>query len=74
MAGCEWVAGEGFTLADCSAAPQLFYADWTQAIADRFSNVRAYRDRLNARPSFARCIEEACPYRNLFPLGAPEQD
>ena len=74
MAGREWVAGDGFTLADCSAAPQLFYADWTHSIANGFSNVRAYRDRLNARPSFARCIEEARPYRNLFPLGAPEQD
>ncbi|WP_040325871.1 glutathione S-transferase family protein [Aurantimonas manganoxydans] len=74
MADRDWVAGDSFSLADCAAAPQLFYADWTHPIAERFVHVRAYRNRLNARPSFARCIDEARPYRPLFPLGAPEQD
>ena len=74
MADRQWAAGDTFSLADCSAAPQLFYADWTHALGDRFPNVSAYRRRLNARPSFARCIEEARPYRPFFPLGAPDRD
>jgi len=75
MAGRTWAAGEAFSLADCAAAPALFYADWVHPIDDaRFSRVRAYRSRLNARPSFARAIDEARPYRALFPLGAPERD
>lgn len=67
----EWAAGD-FSLADCAAAPALFYADWTHAIPERFANVRAYRERLNARPSFARAIEGGRPFRHYFPLGAPE--
>jgi glutathione S-transferase len=74
MAGREWAVADRFSLADCSAAPALFYADWTYPIGDAFPNVRAYRSRLNARPSFARAIEEARPYRRLFPLGAPDRD
>ena len=70
----EWVAGDSFSLADCSAAPALFYADWAHPIGDAFPNVRAYRDRLNARPSVARTIDEARPYRHFFPLGAPDRD
>ena len=74
MAGRTWAIGEAFTLADCAAAPALFYADWTHEIAPKFANLRAYRARLNARPSFARCIEEARMYRSYFPLGAPDRD
>ncbi|KQZ94256.1 glutathione S-transferase [Mesorhizobium sp. Root157] len=74
MAGREWAAGIGFSMADCAAAPSLFYADWTHQIADEFENVRAYRTRLNQRPSFARAIDEARPYRPFFPLGAPDRD
>jgi len=74
MAGREWASGERFTLADCSAAPSLFYVDWVHKIDARFANVLAYRQRLNARPSFARAIDEARPYRQYFPLGAPERD
>lgn len=73
MAGCDWACFD-FSLADCSAAPQLFYSDWTHPISDRFPNVTAYRQRLLARPSFARCVEEARPYRAFFPLGAPDRD
>ena len=72
--GHGWAAGETFSLADCAAAPALFYADWTHPIAERFPAVRAYRSRLTARPSFARAIDEARPYRTLFPLGAPDRD
>lgn len=74
MAARDWASGDAFSLADCSAAPCLFYADWTHPIDASFKNVRAYRSRLNARPSFARCIEEARPYRKYFPLGAPDRD
>ena len=74
MAGRAWATGERFTLADCAAAPSLFYADWAHPIGQEFPALRAYRSRLNERPSFARCIEEARPYRPLFPLGAPERD
>jgi glutathione S-transferase len=74
MAGREWAAGDTFTLADCAAAPSLFYADWTHEIADEFKNLRAYRERLLRRPSFARLVDEARPYRKLFPLGAPNRD
>lgn len=74
MAGREWPAGGRFSLADCSAAPALFYADWTHPIGEAFANVRAYRSRLNARPSIARAIDGGRPYRNLFPLGAPDRD
>jgi glutathione S-transferase len=74
MAGRDWAAGESFSLADCAAAPALFYADWTHAIGEQFGNVRAYRRRLLARPSFARAVDEARPYRQFFPLGAPDRD
>jgi glutathione S-transferase len=69
-----WAVGDDFTLADCAAAPALFYADWAHPIGDQFSGVRAYRARLLARPSIARTVEEARPYRKLFPLGAPDRD
>jgi glutathione S-transferase len=74
MAKREWAAGGPFSLADCGAAPFLFYADWTHAIDARFANVHAYRKRLLARPSFARAVDEARQYRPLFPLGAPDRD
>jgi glutathione S-transferase len=74
MAGRDWAAGDEFGLADCAAAPALFYADWTHEIGEQFAHVRAYRRRLLARPSFARAIDEARPYRPLFPLGAPDRD
>lgn len=74
LRGREWAAGEAFTLADCAAAPALFYADWVLPIPESCTALRAYRARLLARPSFARAVEEARPYRPLFPLGAPDRD
>ncbi|NML62415.1 glutathione S-transferase family protein [Massilia sp. RP-1-19] len=74
LAGRTWAAGGDFTLADCAAAPSLFYADWTHPISDAYPILRAYRTRLLARPAFARAVDEARPYRQLFPLGAPDQD
>lgn len=74
LAGRKWATDHGFTLADCAAAPALFYADWTHPIPERFEVLRAYRARLLARPSFARCVEDARKYRHYFPLGAPDRD
>jgi glutathione S-transferase len=74
MAGREWAAGDAFSLADCGAAPFLFYADWTHPIPAEHRNVHAYRARLLKRPSFARAVDEARPYRHYFPLGAPDRD
>ncbi len=74
MAGRRWVVGDTFTIADCAAAPSLFYADWTHRIPERFASLRAYRARLLQRPSFARAVEEARRFRHYFPLGAPDRD
>ena len=74
MTNRPWAVGDRFSLADCAAAPALFYADWVHPIAEGFATLRAYRGRLNARPSFARAVDEARPYRSFFPLGAPDRD
>lgn len=69
-----WAIGDAFTLADCAAAPSLFYADWTHPIPENYGNLISYRQRLLKRPSFARAVDEARPYRHYFPLGAPDRD
>lgn len=69
-----WAAGESFTLADCAAAPALFYADWVHEISNALHNLKSYRQRLLDRPSFARAVDEARPYRRFFPPGAPDRD
>jgi glutathione S-transferase len=74
MAARTWAAGDHFSLADCAAAPSLFYADWVHPIPERFGNLRTYRARLLARPSFARAVDEGRPYRSFFPPGAPDRD
>lgn len=74
MANRQWAVGDDFSLADCAAAPSLFYADWTHPIPERLAALRAYRARLLARPSMARCVEDARPFRAWFPLGAPDRD
>lgn len=74
MQGRTWAVGETFTLADCAAAPSLFYADWTHRIPEQYGNLQAYRARLLQRPSFARAVDEARRFRHYFPLGAPDRD
>lgn len=74
MQSRTWAAGDAFSLADCGAAPALFYADWSHPIPDNLTALKAYRARLLARPSFARAVDEARPYRGFFPLGAPDRD
>jgi glutathione S-transferase len=74
LAGRTWLHGDSPTLADCAAAPSLFYADWAHPIPEALRHVRAYRARLNAWAPFKRCIDEARPFRPYFPLGAPDRD
>lgn len=69
-----WAAGEEFTLADCAAAPSLFYADWVEEIGAGRPKLCSYRARLLAHPVVARAVDEGRPYRSYFPLGAPERD
>ena len=69
-----WTVGETFTLADCAAAPALFYADWVEEIGDSRPRLKAHRARLLFHPQVARAVDEARPYRPYFPLGAPDRD
>jgi len=66
MAG-PWAMGETFTLTDCAALPALYYADYAVPLAD-WPQLAAYLDRLKARPSVARVLEEAQPFFKYFPL------
>lgn len=74
LGGRGWAAGDDFTLADCAGAPSLFYADWVQPIPEQLDALKDYRARVLARPSVARAVDEARPYRHFFPLGAPDRD
>jgi glutathione S-transferase len=67
MADKNWAAGDVFTMADCAAAPSLFYAGKTVSLAGH-PNVARYRERLMARPSYARALKEAEPYMKYFPI------
>jgi glutathione S-transferase len=67
MASRTWAMGDAFTMADCAAAPALWYADLVAPLGHAHPHTRAYLDRLRARPSCARVLEEAEPYRDNFP-------
>ncbi len=67
MAAKTWSAGETFTMADCSAAPALFYADKVMPFGATHPNAAAYLKRLMERPSYARALEQAEPYFKYFP-------
>jgi len=67
MAGNRWVMGNDFTMADCAAAPALFYADMVAPFSDTHKNAAAYLDRLKERPSYARVLKEAEPYFAMIP-------
>lgn len=68
MTGRQWAANDTFGIADCAAAPALFYAHWGHPIPAALAALRAYRARLLARPSIARVVDEARPWRENFPL------
>ncbi len=70
--GTGWANGHSFSLADCAAAPALFYADWVHPIPN--GTLKNYRTRLLQYPAVKRVVDEARPYRPLFPLGAPDRD
>lgn len=69
MAGKTWAMGEAFSLADCAAAPALFYADLVEPFGEARPVTSAYLARLKARPSFARVVEEAAYFMPFFPKG-----
>ncbi|MGB5903746.1 MAG: glutathione S-transferase family protein [Xanthobacteraceae bacterium] len=67
MASRSWAAGDDFSMADCAAAPALFYAAKVLPYADSHPHLAAYLERLKARPSYARVLKEAEPYFHMFP-------
>jgi glutathione S-transferase len=69
-----WAVGKQFSMADCAAAPSLFYADWIEEIGPARPKLSAYRARLLAHPIVARAVDEGRPYRPFFPMGAPDRD
>ena len=68
MASKTWATGDTFSMADCAAAPALFYANLVVPF-EAHKNVATYFARLSERPSFARCVTEAKPYFHMFPKG-----
>ena len=66
--------GDEFTLADCAAAPSLFYADWVEEIGPTRPKLAAYRARLLAHPIVARARRRGPALPSYFPLGAPDRD
>ena len=69
-----WAIGDAFTLADCAAAPSLFYADGIEEIGPKRPRLAAYRARLLAHPIVSRAVDEGRPSRAIFPPGAPDRD
>ena len=67
FAGNAWIMGEDFTMADCAAAPALFYADKIMPLKQAHPKVAGYLGRLMRRPSFMRALKEAKPYFAMFP-------
>jgi glutathione S-transferase len=67
MAERDWAAGSGFTIAECAATPALFYASIVHPFDRDMRNLDAYFERLLARPSVKRTLEEARPYFDMFP-------
>lgn len=73
MTGREWIAGD-FSLADCAAAPSLYYARWVEPLGDGFPNLAAYLRRLAGRASYARVLRDAQPFAGFFPVPMPQPD
>jgi len=67
ITGKTWAMGDMFTLADCAAAPALYYANRVMPFADTHPGVTAYLQRLMQRPAFARTLQEAEPFFKYFP-------
>jgi glutathione S-transferase len=67
MASRQWAIGEYFSMADCAAAPPLFFINIMTPLAQEFPHLAAYLDRMRGRPSYARALAEAQPYLSMFP-------
>lgn len=67
MASKAWAMGDTFSMADCAAAPALFYANLVMPFGDTHRCAATYLGRLMKRPSFAQVVMEAQPYFALFP-------
>jgi glutathione S-transferase len=63
-----WIGGAQFSMADCAAAPALFYARTLEPFPRELKRLGEYFERLVLRPSFQRVIEEAKPYFQYFPF------
>lgn len=74
LVGKKWLVNDRFSLVECGAAPSLFYTDWIVRIPEEMAQLQRYRAQLLARPSVAKCVDGARPFRQLFPLGAPDRD
>ena len=70
VASNVWCVGEDFSMADCAAAPALFYANTLQAFPSNYGHLSAYFERLMNRPSVRRVLEEAKPYFSLYPFSS----
>lgn len=68
LTGRTWAAGAGFSIADCAAAPALFFAECVQPFTSTHPNLAAYFTRLENRPSVQRTLGEARPYFQFFPF------
>jgi glutathione S-transferase len=73
MRGKTWATGDAFSLADCSAFSALFYANKVAPFVGEYEYAARYLERLSARPSIARVLEEARPYMPMFPFYKPEE-
>ncbi|RZA04868.1 MAG: glutathione S-transferase family protein [Proteobacteria bacterium] len=69
IAESGWMIGANFSLADCAAAPALYYANIVEPMGLNYPKLAAYLARLEKRPSFARVLSEAAPYFSMFPYG-----
>jgi glutathione S-transferase len=70
MGSRTWVSAQGFSMADCAAAPALFFTSSIEPFPDELRSLQAYFNRLIERPSFRRVIEEAKPYFPLYPFAS----
>ncbi|MGC8000888.1 glutathione S-transferase family protein, partial [Salmonella enterica] len=67
MAQQPWAAGRDFSMADCAAAPPLFFINRMRPLSGEYPNLARYLERLQKRPSYGRTLAEAEPYLSMFP-------
>jgi glutathione S-transferase len=68
LVASPWMVGEDFSLADCAAAPALFYASTLLPLPPHCARLSAYFERLVERPSVRRTLEEAKPFFKDYPF------